>query len=129
MDKRTIILRVLSLGVQIASGCAHFEQPTMDPVYGVTPPVVLDLSETPPASPGIADTLAEGTLNLLGSFVRHTVTPREKEHRKRVVVVHAAPVVQPPPRILPQHKETKRIALAQPKPDRPKPVQHKPKKK
>lgn len=130
---RTLVFRLLLLGAQLASGCAHLDE---DLVYGATPPgyvspgfpatITEEIPDSALPSNGMAEALAESTLNLLGSFFHHTAAQVERpEPRARRVVVAPAPVVQPVPATRAQkprpRSQAKRVAH-----DRPKAAQHKP---
>ena len=94
----------------------------MDAAYGAPAPatIIEEIPDSALPSNGIAETLAEGTFNLLASFVRYAVAPAEHHYQPRTVVA-PAPVVQPAPQ--------KRVHRARPQTasyDRPKPAQHRP---
>jgi len=116
---KAFAFRALLLAAQLAGGCAHLEQPSIDAltidcqqvfppqpaVRCVQPgaawmPAPLTITEEIPdsalPSTGLAETLAQGTLNVLGSFVHHAVDRNDRHHtRTRTVVVAPAPVARP----------------------------------
>ena len=126
MDKelgtRIYVLFIAMLVIAVASGCAHLEEPAMDAAPAPAT-IIEEIPDSALPSNGLAEALAESTLNLLGSFFHHTAAQVERhEPRMRPVVVARAPVVQPAPPTR-AHKPRQQTAS---RPERLAQVKHKP---
>lgn len=102
----------------------------MEAAYGAPAPapatIIEEIPDSALPSNGLAEVLAESTLNLLGSFFHHTAAQVElHEPRTRPVVVAPAPVVQPVPATR-AHKPRPQTQAKRVVHDHPKVAQHKP---